>query len=1368
MIRFKECLFSLFNALILTVFIQAIAIAQQTDNGSLTGIVYDPNAAAVPGATVTAKNIGTGITRTVTSNEEGRWTITALPLGQYEVKVESGAFKPATQVVTVTSGGSTTVDLILGIEVPSEGVEITANSGSSTILSEDSAVTGSTVSGRTIESLPVPTRSALSVVAYDTSASGDIADPLINGTGNPETSFNGGRTTSVSVTKDGIDATNLTGTGSMTENFSPAPETVQEVKVLSSMYDASLGRNGGGTVQITTRGGTNTFAGTAYIYAQNEKFNANDFFFNRDGIDRQRARRLEGGFTVGGPIISNKLFFFGGYQKTEANTAYVPTAQSYVVLPAGLALAADRTPEGLRKGFASNIISQSSRLFVNPNCIAKSRLGGRLTNNALDKFCIDPFGPGYKLFSTKNPITGDYLIPTLKPGRYDLLYLDPENTRFIKDPTTLGFSSNRVVPRIDFTRAETIAGGHNLARFRNVFPADFAQDQFTTRLDYNLFQNGTSSNTLYGTLFFADFPTIEPFIEDTMVSPFPLNKNDRNRTLAIADQHVFNGALVNEARFGYFYLNNSRELDERVLTPELTNTGLGIRNPATIFNSGPVTERCARVSGQGNLQDFQVCAPTSVYNKRRQTTLTFADNVTYTYGNHVIRFGVEHKRNYFDTNLPEEQSGDFERLKNFNELLLGYIQEADTSFGITDKEFRFNDLSFYINNDWKIGRLTLNLGLRWDWFGWPEEKNGRLANFDPSLVTNTEDPRSGFLLASNAKNTGIHPIDASLPMINRANTKHTLNSQDLNNFAPRVGFALKPFNSNKTTIRGGYGIFYDRPSASFMNTIYKNYPFFKEIEETEDHFNPFAFGYDNAFAHYNPLRPFSDYLPIRLKFDAAISGGASRLVMVNNPAATLPTRQVGDIAEPIEFRSIERNLKTPMIQQWNLSIQQDIGKGWIAEGRYVGTRGQNLLMAVGFNQAYDLNDPSTPDYIFERLNNAYLQVAGNELNPGTTARERGCGKAFGASMPELMARLIPGVSYPVGPVCSDLQSSLLFDYNFDPYNSGMATDLINANVRAPYFGLDTRESIQLQSRGYSTYHSGQFNISKRLSKGVSFNASYTFSKSIDIGSTDPGSTASSGRPDTPNLGLVIQGDQRNLNNNRAVSDFDRTHRFSSTFVWEIPSFGSKSKLLTGWQLSGFGQWQSGTPFTILASESEFFPVNGTTNYADNFAGRIPFSYQLLNPKDPTKLTDLLQVVIYNAGRGSGVIFDSNFSRPNVRSLDLLKKGICSDITRCYFNTRQNPDDPEDAALIAAYGRFGNLGRNVLRGPSQRRVDLSLQKLTRLSERLTLELKWDVFNVFNFVNFANPNADLTDETDFGLITKTVGAPRVMQFGAKVRF
>jgi hypothetical protein len=469
----------------------------------------------------------------------------------------------------------------------------------------------------------------------------------------------------------------------------------------------------------------------------------------------------------------------------------------------------------------------------------------------------------------------------------------------------------------------------------------------------------------------------------------------------------------------------------------------------------------------------------------------------------------------------------------------------------------------------------------------------------------------------------------------------------------------------------------------------------------------------------------------------------------------------------LEFRAIDRDLKTPLIQQWNVGVQHEFGKDWIVEVRYLGTKGQNLLLAVGFNQPYDLNDPNTPDYIYGRLNDAYESIATNPRlparRPGLSERDRGRPQidpttgntigAFGACNGAF--RGIPGYTPCRGGLAGiDLNGSGA-DFNF-------VNALISADVRVPFLGFDPTDAIILQSRGYSNYHSGQVNVTKRLSQGLGLNASYTFSKSIDIGSTDPGSTTASGRPDTPNLGLVVQGDQRNLNANRAVSDFDRTHRFSGSFIYELPYFKSKNKFLGGWQLSGFGQWQSGTPFSIIASNAEFEAVGTSGDIEGQFLGIFREGSERITPGLPLNV----RIDIFNVGGASGTIYNAAFGRPSVRSLELLRRRG-SDFTREYFNTCQDPNNT-DCALISPLGGFGNLGRNVLRGPSQKRVDLSLQKTTRFTETLVLELKWDVFNVFNFVNFANPNADFSDETDFGQITRTVGAPRVMQFGAKLRF
>ena len=1341
------------------------AWSQASDNGSLSGTITDPNGSVVPNATVTATNIGRGAKRTATANQEGRYIINVLPLGDYEVKAEAANFQPAKQTITVTSGTTTSLDLVLGITVDPNRVTVTDDSG--LVNQNNSGTIIATFKPRDFEEKPLVARATLNALLNDTSIGAEIPDPNTNGTGNPESTTHGARTTSTGFQFNGIDATNFSGTGSLTGNISPAPETVQEINFLSSGYDASLGRSGGGSVQLTTRSGENAFKGVAYIYAQNEAFNANDFFFNREAIDRQKARRVEGGFTLGGRIIKDKLFFFGGYQKTDASTAYVPTAQSFVILPEALAFITDRSnPLSVYNAFR---IGQRERggagaVFQVPSCISNGISRNVFAGIVLGT-CLDTSSAGYRLLNLRNPVTGDFFIPTLIPGRYERLFVDPNNVDLRRNNVrvtqaelaALGFPNGP--PLLDLARQEIVGGGQPLVRVRNVFPADFKQDQFTTKLDYLLSNgdtNGNNSNTLSGTFFFANFPATDPFSTDTLVSPTPLIRNDRNRTLAVTDTHVFDATLINEARFGYFSLNNSRKLDERFLASELTNSGLGIFNPASVFEPGPPTQRAARFAGTGNLSDFSLGAPTDIYNQRKQLTLTFADNLTNTRGNHTLRFGVEHKRNFFDTNLPEEQSGEFEGLENFGQLLISFVPEADVSFGITDKQFRFNDLSFYVSDDWRFSeRLTLNLGLRWDWFGLPTEKNGRFSNFDFSRVTDPNDITPGFILPSNATATGFNAIDASLPTIADAGNDHTLNGQDLNNFAPRVGFAFKPFKNDGTIIRGGYGIFYDRPSAAFINTIYSNYPFFKEIELSQAN-SPFVVQAQTAFIDQIPNLPFSSYFPFRLGVNNLDT--ASRYFLTDNTPGAATT--VG--SEPLEFRAIDRDLKTPLIQQWNIGIQKELFKNWVVEARYVGTRGQQLLLAVGFNQPYDLNDPNTPDYIFARLNAACLSAPGCDLPssvPGQSERDRGASTAarngaFGSCNPSF--RGVPGYAPCLGGIGG-------FDYNLNPVDFNTARGIISADTRVPFLGFDGTDAVILQSRGYSIYHSGQLNVTRRFSKGFSVNASYTFSKSIDIGSTDPGSTTASGRPDTPNLGLVVQGDQRNLNANRGLSDFDRPHRFAGSFVWELPNFGSKSRLLTGWQLSGFGQWQSGTPFSIFASDASFAPDSSSSAFTDQFRGLVRRSANRNGVLGANGFSE----VSFNVGVGSGTIYNTAFGRPNVSSLALLRQRNCSDITRCYFNTNQDPNNP-DTALFAPLGGFGNLGRNVLRGPSQRRIDFSLQKSTKLSDRMSLELKWDIFNVFNFVNFANPNSDLSDETDFGQITRTVGSPRVMQFGAKLRF
>ncbi len=1268
--------------------------AQVQTTGTVSGAVSDPTGGLLQGVQIKITNPATGFVRDTVTSDEGRFVFTVLPVGKYTITFKQAGFS-TTQLeeVTVEAAVPRTIDQVL--EVGQVDAVVSVTSESERISTPDTSATFRRLGSEELVRVPTPTRSFTQLLSAEAGVSADLTPVSINGTGNVSPNVNGTRSTSTSLFFNGIDATNITSNeGSLTDNISPAPESLEEVKLQTSLYDASNGRSGGGNFQLVTKSGTNRFSGTAYYFLQNERFNANDFFFNRDGIEKPRARRNEGGFTIGGPIIKDKLFFFGGYQRTEASTGFVPTASSQTVLPLFLRVAGDRSPANLIAAY--NSTNCAVQRFNQPTGTLSGICSG-YTGAAAAPLTVANLTPtSIALFQLRNPATGDYFIPA--PNAV---------------ATFAGFDPNATGNGI------TINGGNPFYRQRNVFPADFKQDQFNLRGDAQI----SEKNRLNATFFYANFPGFDPFPDpSSLASPVTRQRDDRSRVLAVTDTQTLSSTFINDIRFGYFYLNNTRRLTDEFSA--ITNQQVGIINPALAFDDSPATQRLGHFVGRPGtlLERFSFGGPNDSFNRRKQVTISVSDNATYVSGNQTVRFGAEYKRNNFDTALQEEQATEFEKFDNITQLLRGVTNESDTQFGITEKRFRFNDVNLYFADDFKVtSELTINAGIRYEFFGLPEEKNGRIGNFDPALVINPNDPRSGFIVASNVRDTGFAAIDQTLAVTNRAKTKHTLNGQDFNNFAPRFGFAYSPrYFDNKLVVRGGYGIFYDRPSAAFINTVFSNYPFLREAEVTFPAPNvPIA----TAFSQQFPNFPFSGYLPNRLFRTAGAGGtyqlrdgtpttrGADGTLNPIDPSTGLPIS--GNIAETFEFRAVDRNLKTPYVQHLNFGFQYELARNTLLEIRYVGTKGRKLLQANSFAQGFDLNDPNAPDYIFERFNTAYVAAGSpnGALNTGATARARGVGRAFGFANSSLGGMIDNNLGNAAGAV-------------------------ISFEARSPFLGFDVPEAILLRNAGKSDYNSAQFVLTQRLTRGLQANVSYTFSKSLDTSSADPGSTAGGGKPDLPNVGFSIQNNNYDPNSSRALSDFDRTHRLSSSFSYDIPTFGNQSRFLSGLTVSGFLQVQSGTPFSIFSAE--VIAANASQ---------------------------------YNNTRlGSGGLYRLAFGRPSVVG-NLVRTG--NGVDAPYFDTRLTGGVLISPLSIAGgYPNnlgFGNLGRNILRGPSQKRFDLGLSKQTRLTERTSLELRVDAFNIFNTVNFSNPNNVIGDVgTDFGLITDTVGGPRVLQFGAKFRF
>ena len=1184
----------------------SVATAQSGPAGSLNGRVVDQSQAAVPGVTVTALNVATNDTRTDVTNAEGVYRLGALSVGTYLLTFQLDGFKTVQRTgVLVEAAVPQTVDVQLEVGVVAEQVTVT---GDSPVLQKTTPTVAFRLSSEEITSVPSSTRSFTHLLTATAGVSADLPPVASNDTGAISPSVNGTKQTSNSVLYNGVDITSmLSNTGTLDEGLSPAPETIEEVKLQTSLYDASTGRSGGGNFQLVTKSGANALDGSFYAFGQNERFNSNDFFFEKNGIEKPKMRRVETGFTIGGPLRRDRAFFFGSLQHTDAETGYVPTASSRAVLPAALGLiSGDRTAENIVAAFRQ----------LNPNF-------------ALQPQNISPLA--LALLNARNPRTGDFIIPA------------PNGAAIGREPV-VGIG------------AFTTAGGDPVAEHRQVIPAEFRQLQGSARVDAKV----THNNRLQLSYFGSDFPSIDPFPDpSTLASPFPLRKSNRGQVAAASNTHVFGNSLLNEARVGFFTLRNTRRLDDDISA--VTGDQFGINNPALLFDDSAATRRLGHFVNRGISWSFG--APNDAFNRREQQTIHFSDALSATRGNHSIRIGGDFKVHNVKTNLPEEQATEFEKIEHFQQFLLGFTSEADTQFGFTDKHFLMQDASLFVTDDWRMGnRLSVSLGVRWDWFGWPYEKNGYFGNFDPALVTDTANPLNAIIVPSNIENSQFAAVNAGIGAVTKVDSKHTLNGQDLNNFAPRLGFAYTA--AERHVIRGGYGLFYDRPSAAFMNTVFSNYPILREIEITVPSRQvPIQNAFASNVINGQPI-PFDAFFPFRLVY----SGGANGTYAIRDGTGRVGVNNgAGNIAETLEFRAVDRNLKTPVYQQWNFGWQWEVAPSMALEVRYNGSRGHDLLLATALNEPWDLNDPNTPQVILDRITAAY----------------RAGGGTANAQDP----------------------NALGFGYGGNR-NNGPA-GLIPTEVRTLYYGFNDAEALFLQSRGRSTYHALQTSVTKRFSQGYQFHAAYTYSVAKDLMSADPGSTAGGGRPDTPNTGFSVENDSRDLESNWAHSDFDRPHRFSLNGVWNLPL--GQNAFLKDWEVATYMQFQSGRPFSVFRPEQ----------------GLLRLGFQRLD----------------------------------------FAPGANAD------SVAQQAANPEEGWLdktqLRAAVAAGNTPRNFLRGPTQKRVDLSIAKRIPLGGKVRAELRWEIFNLLNTVTFGMPENNF-DSVDFGTITNTVGGPRVSQFGMRVIF
>ncbi len=1097
-------------------FCVAPATFAQGGTGQLSGNVVDANGAVVPGAKVKLTSLTTAQERDAVTNDSGDFAFTLLPAGAYKVEITASGFRTVmVEEVRINVTQTTTLPVRLDAAAVSEMVTIKAEPP---LVQQETSQVGRTIEEDTIRQLPLLTRNFQQLLTLSPGTSSSVANNTELGRGDAIISVNGQRTTSNNVRINGIDANSI-GTNSTPNIAVPATDSLQEFIVQTSLYDASQGRNAGGNVEAITKSGGAGYHGNAYYFLRNNALNANDFFLNAAGRPRPVLSRHQFGATLGGPIIKDRLFFFGSYQGTrERNGASLNNSLMFPTIPTQLR-DNNRTAAGLAAAFGLPPAS------INP--VIVSVLNARLPNG---EFAI----PSAATATGLTPISG---LSTFRENQF--------NANF-----DWRLSDNHTISSKNF----------------------FASNP-TFQANYNFAGLGNGVTQLPGTGGSLDI------IQD-------LN--------SITDTYVISPDVVNQARFGFSRLRVTSVAEE-----PFTAAQFGINSPLRNLFPGMPT---LTVTGLFTLGSSPFADQSS-----RINAFTFGDTLSVVHGDHRLRFGGEYRRSQVNFYFNAFSRGQV-IFSSFNNFLIGNGVSIIGS-GVFDRALRVNDWSGFAQDDWKVNsRLTLNLGVRYDFYGYPVDTRGRLVNFLPDqfragTTAAPAGPPNGFVQAGNGTLPGVPTVENSLI------------PNDKNNFAPRVGLAYRLNDSGSLVARAGYGIYYDRLSTRYANTQLLNYPYLA-----------LAVGLPGI------LRTMSDpFIPVP-------HPGAFPV----NPTVPSPLSPLSPIVGvPISGIFIDPNLRTPYIQQYNANVQWEFANDYLLEVGYVGSKGTKLLQVITLNQP-----------VYNRAANVFTA----------------------------------------------------------PFGTALSTQ---KNVAG---GIQ-----QAQSSSNSHYDSLQVSVTKRFSRGLQFLSAYTYGKSQDYYSGG-----------TINELAAVAGDQFNWRTNYGPSDYDRRHRFVTSFVYDVPKLVSDSSsakvLLNNWQLNGILTLQTGTPFSIVDIVGN--NIIQRANLAPGFSGSIETS-----GSTQSRLNGFFNTSAFALSRP--ILAGTNLGTPNNPTFD--------------------PNNP-----------FGNTPRNFLYGPGQKNMDFSVVKFFPVTESVRAEFRSEFFNLFNWANFANPNNNIAVPSTFGRITATSAGPRVIQFAFKLNF
>jgi hypothetical protein len=917
------------------------AAAQQT-LGGITGTVSDKSGSVLPDSTVTIVGDQTKLTRTLKTNGNGAYDFVNLPIGTYTVTVAHDGFQTE-RLASIPVQADRTATLNVSMKVGQVGTTVDVEAAPA--MNAVDTTNGYILEQNQIEEVPLPTGSftGLAILSPGVNAELPSGTGVNAGLGNQPIWANGQRDTSNTFLLNGVDASNLfngkstssvasarivnntgvSGAGSTTAQViqstaspylaigqalpTPAPETIQEFRVNTSMYDAQQGSTSGAHLDMSTASGTNSIHGSAYGHFGTSAWNAAPYFYKQDANippneDVPELHRYTVGGTLGGPLIKNKLFGFISYQHTHASDLEIGTSRTAV--PTGLG--ADRSAAALAAVDNQNFRTQT----VN----------------------------GTLYLCNQAPPPPAVAMPCLTAGGVDPTALQLLNTTLPNGQLLFPSANPNFVPTLNFPE--------------NVFltqSAYFITDQAVANLDYQ----PKSTDTLSLKYYYQHDPTIAPF-GYSAVEGFPQHLDAGSQVASITNTQSFGPNFSVAEVFGFIRekvystigqpfspgsvgINN---LGSNVFPGITIVDDLGNESPLNtnfVFNAGTTIGSTAASQG----------AFTGIFQNRWMPSA----NAIWSHGKHTVTFGGNYSYTQLNARDERPNSGMI-GFVNWDDFLTGspITYTADgfitTTFlqGDANRYYRSNETGWYVQDKFQVRpNLSFSGGLRFDYHGGLKEKNGRIFNFDPSRysydATSDTITSNGFIIAGNNPDFPSHGVSDS-----------TLTGRQWG-IAPRVGVAWSPQAfKDKVVVRAGWGLYYDRGelftylSPGFASGVIAGGPF--GVNQTPPWVNQQScstYGYSYCSSFEAP-------------WGTTLGPGPS-----GNPAfLNLPN--AGDIesgAPLFSFADYNRANKLPYSMNQTLDIQWQPRNDLVFEIGYVGNLGRHEVVPLPFNQAA-IASPTAP------------------------------------------------------------------------------------------------------------------------------------------------------------------------------------------------------------------------------------------------------------------------------------------------------------------------------------------------------------------------------------------------------------------------